>query len=122
VDAAFNLSSRPGSRFKLVLDFDGNSLQGNAWNTAQGVSKIVTGPYDKDGDPKTFNAEEIAGVQPVRGVLRTWLGWLTVAGMLPYSRSTSHAYSRVYLKLQAMAAKGCVTDTLRHMCWYGVLY
>jgi hypothetical protein len=71
VDAAFNLSSRPGSRFKLVLDFDGNSLQGNAWNTAQGVSKIVTGPYDKDGDPRTFNAEEIAGVQPVRGLMST---------------------------------------------------
>jgi hypothetical protein len=65
VDDAFNLTSRPGSRFKLVLDFDGNSLQGNAWNVAQGVDKIVTGPYDKDGDPKRFNLEEITGVQPL---------------------------------------------------------
>jgi hypothetical protein len=60
---AFNLSSRPGSRFKLVLDFDGNTLQNNVWNKAQGVDKIVTGSYNKDGDPTTFNAEEIAGEQ-----------------------------------------------------------
>jgi hypothetical protein len=49
--------------FKLVPDFDGNTLQNNAWNAVQGVNKIVTGPYDKDGDPTSFNAEEVAGVQ-----------------------------------------------------------
>jgi hypothetical protein len=61
VTEAFRLSSRPGSKFKIVLDFDGNVLQDSQWNVVQGSSKIVTGPYDTDGDPTTFNAEETAG-------------------------------------------------------------
>uniref|UniRef100_A0A383VZQ1 Peptidase C-terminal archaeal/bacterial domain-containing protein n=1 Tax=Tetradesmus obliquus TaxID=3088 RepID=A0A383VZQ1_TETOB len=62
VSEAFKLSSRPGSKFKIVLDFDGNVLRGSQWNVIQGADKIVTGPYDKDGDPSTFNAEEIADI------------------------------------------------------------
>jgi hypothetical protein len=61
VTEAFRLSSRPGAKFKIVLDFDGNVCQGTQWNKVKGIDKIVTTPYDKDGNPSTFNAEEIAG-------------------------------------------------------------
>jgi hypothetical protein len=46
---AFSLSSRPGSKFKLVLDFDGNTLVCGTWNEAKGLKEIVTPPYDKGG-------------------------------------------------------------------------
>ncbi|KAF6262339.1 hypothetical protein COO60DRAFT_1636017 [Scenedesmus sp. NREL 46B-D3] len=62
VSEAFKLSSRPGSKFKIVLDFDGNTLLNSQWNLFQGMDKIVTGPYDKDGNPATFNAEEVADI------------------------------------------------------------
>jgi citrate synthase len=62
VTEAFRLSSRPGAKFKIVLDFDGNILQGSQWNKVKGIDRIVTSPFDKDGNPSTFNAEEIAGV------------------------------------------------------------
>jgi hypothetical protein len=58
---AFRLSSRPGAKFKIVLDFDGYSMTNTQWNVVQGVSRIVTQPYDKDGNPSSFNADEIAG-------------------------------------------------------------
>lgn len=69
VTEAFKLSSRPGSKFKIVLDFDGNVLQDSLWNVIQETDKIVTQPYDKDGNPRTFNAEEIAGDE--RGSCKT---------------------------------------------------
>jgi hypothetical protein len=43
----FSLSSRPESKYKLVLDFNGNVLTGSAWNDVKKVDKIVTPPYDK---------------------------------------------------------------------------
>uniref|UniRef100_A0A383V9Q0 Peptidase C-terminal archaeal/bacterial domain-containing protein n=1 Tax=Tetradesmus obliquus TaxID=3088 RepID=A0A383V9Q0_TETOB len=58
----FSLSSRPQSKYKLVLDFDGNTLIGGAWNSVKKTDKIVTPPYDKDGDNSTFNAEELADI------------------------------------------------------------
>uniref|UniRef100_A0A383WDE7 Peptidase C-terminal archaeal/bacterial domain-containing protein n=1 Tax=Tetradesmus obliquus TaxID=3088 RepID=A0A383WDE7_TETOB len=59
---AFSLHSRPGARLKLVLDFDGNTLVGGVWNQAKGLQQIVTPAYDKDGNPSSFNAEEIADI------------------------------------------------------------
>eukprot|EP00882_Tetradesmus_deserticola_P002926 GHRQ01003109.1.p1 GENE.GHRQ01003109.1~~GHRQ01003109.1.p1 ORF type:complete len:233 (+),score=24.73 GHRQ01003109.1:120-818(+) len=61
ITEAFKLSSRPGSKFKIVLDFDGNTLVNSQWNQYQNLDKIVTGPYDKDSNPATFSAAEIIG-------------------------------------------------------------
>jgi hypothetical protein len=61
VTEAFRLSSRPGAKFKIVLDFDGNVCQGTQWNKVKGIDKITTKAYDKDNNSSTFSAEEIAG-------------------------------------------------------------
>jgi hypothetical protein len=45
----FNLHSKPDSKYKLVLDFNGNVLNGSVWNELKKLDKIVTPPYDKGG-------------------------------------------------------------------------
>jgi hypothetical protein len=60
-DQALNLSSRPTAKHKLLLDFDGYVLEGSVWNTITKRDKIVSAGYDKDGDPSSFSAEELAG-------------------------------------------------------------
>ncbi|KAI8465235.1 MAG: hypothetical protein J3K34DRAFT_525530 [Monoraphidium minutum] len=55
---AFKLHSRPGAPRKLVLDFDGHTATGTAWNQAWGIPTIVTPAYDLDGNPADFNAQE----------------------------------------------------------------
>jgi hypothetical protein len=60
-EQALNLSSRPTAKHKLLLDFDGYVLDGSVWNTITKRDKIVSAGYDKDGDPSSFSAEELAG-------------------------------------------------------------
>jgi hypothetical protein len=60
-EQVFSLSSRPGAKNKLVLNFDGYLLEGSVWNDVKRMDSIESPPYDKDGDPSSFNAEEIAG-------------------------------------------------------------
>ena len=62
---AFSLSSRPESKFKIFLDFDGHSTVGTSWNAALGQSVIVTPPYDKDGIPATFSPNELSDIVAV---------------------------------------------------------
>jgi hypothetical protein len=68
---AFSLSSRPGSRRTIYLDFTGYALTGSAWNTELGLaSGYVLAAYDTDGNPAAFSAAELDAVREV---------WLRVA-------------------------------------------
>jgi hypothetical protein len=44
---AFHLHSRPTATKKIMLDFDGYTLTGKAWNAATGKAAIASPPYDK---------------------------------------------------------------------------
>jgi hypothetical protein len=44
---AFSLHSRPSAKRKIVLDFDGHTTTGTAWNTAMMKPTIVSKAYDK---------------------------------------------------------------------------
>jgi PKD repeat protein len=61
----FLLHSRPGSKRKIYLDFNGHTTSGTAWNSSRGVSSIISPPFDSDGYPGTFNTAELSTVQNV---------------------------------------------------------
>lgn len=48
--------SKPGAPNVIYLDFNGHTITGTAWNGS--VATYVAKPYDKDGDPTTFNDSE----------------------------------------------------------------
>jgi hypothetical protein len=59
----FFLHSLPGADHVIYLDFTGHTTVGTTWNSAYGISTIVSPPYDIDGDDSTFNATEIERIQ-----------------------------------------------------------
>jgi len=61
--ATFALHSRPGSKRVLYLDFDGHLLTGTAWNAAYHPTDLVCPPWDIDGNPAAFGAEESTRIQ-----------------------------------------------------------
>jgi hypothetical protein len=67
---AFQLASRPGAKLTIFLDVDGHVTEGTSWNGLTGDPSMVSAPYDTDGDPSTFNAQE-------RDMIHRW--WLRVA-------------------------------------------
>lgn len=62
----FKLHSRPASRKKVYLDFDGHFTTGTAWNVLAGAD-IDSAPWDLDNSPATWGPEEHQDIQ------RTWL-------------------------------------------------
>ena len=54
----FSLSSRPTSTRSIFLDLDGHATVGTSWNTAMGITQIVSAPYDVGGTPGVFTASE----------------------------------------------------------------
>lgn len=44
---AFKLHSRPNATLKIMLDFDGHTTTGTAWNTAHLMPTITSKAYDK---------------------------------------------------------------------------
>jgi hypothetical protein len=62
VAQAFNLSSRPSASRKILLDFDGHTTAGTWWNDFVGRQNIVTPPYDRDGSPTTWSADELSDI------------------------------------------------------------
>ncbi len=58
-DAVFQLSSLPGAAKTIYLDFDGHTTEGTSWNSSYGVTTIVSPPYDLDGDPNSWTAQEL---------------------------------------------------------------
>lgn len=48
---AFSLHSRPNAAKKILLDFDGHTTTGTAWNADKGMPTITSRPYDKVSTP-----------------------------------------------------------------------
>jgi PKD repeat protein len=65
LDQTFVLHSRPSSKRKIYLDFNGHTTTGAAWNTSYGVDPIVSPAFDLDGVPGTFNNAELAMIQNI---------------------------------------------------------
>ncbi|MEO7413777.1 MAG: PKD domain-containing protein [Opitutaceae bacterium] len=64
--ATFTLHSTPGSTRVIYLDFTGHTTAGTPWNSNfTGGASIVSQPFDLDGDPSTFSADECAFIQRV---------------------------------------------------------
>ncbi|MDH3293761.1 MAG: hypothetical protein OER95_05515 [Acidimicrobiia bacterium] len=55
----FQLESLPGAAKTIYLDFDGHTTTGTRWNTAYRVSTIDSPPYDRNGNPDSWSAEEL---------------------------------------------------------------
>jgi PKD repeat protein len=64
-EQTFALHSRPGSKRKIYLDFNGHTTTGAAWNTSYGMASIISPAFDTDGVPGTFSTNEIAVVQNI---------------------------------------------------------
>ncbi len=65
LEQTFALHSRPGSKRKIYLDFNGHTTTGTEWNTLANKSTIVSPPWDTDGVPGTFSASELSRIQNV---------------------------------------------------------
>lgn len=63
-DQTFKLHSRPGAKRVLVLDFDGHTTTGTAWNSSYG-DPIISPAYDTDGDRTSFSNTEMDRIQNV---------------------------------------------------------
>ena len=64
-EQTFLLHSRPSSKRKIYLDFNGHTTTGSAWNTSYGVDPIVSPAFDLDGVPGTFNTTELNTIQNI---------------------------------------------------------
>lgn len=63
---ALKLHSLPGVNRVIHLDFDGHTTSGTSWNSSYvGGATIVSGAFDLDGDPSTFNADERGIIQRI---------------------------------------------------------
>jgi hypothetical protein len=56
---AFSLHSRPGAPNVIFIDFDGHVISGTAWNSYVGTDPLDARAFDIDGDPGSFNQDEI---------------------------------------------------------------
>lgn len=65
LDQTFVLHSRPSSKRKIYLDFNGHTSTGTAWNTSYGVDPIISPAFDLDGVPGTFSTAELAMIQNI---------------------------------------------------------
>ncbi|HYD80397.1 MAG TPA: M12 family metallo-peptidase [Paucimonas sp.] len=65
LDQTFFLHSRPSSKRKIYLDFNGHRTSGTSWNRSYGVDPIVSPAFDLDGIPSTFNSTELGVIQNV---------------------------------------------------------
>ncbi|QYF94574.1 PKD domain-containing protein [Massilia sp. PAMC28688] len=64
-DQTFKLHSRPGSKRKIYLDFNGHTTTGSAWNSSYGLTTITSPAFDLDGLPGTYSAAELAMIQNI---------------------------------------------------------
>ncbi|MES2318747.1 MAG: PKD domain-containing protein [Pseudomonadota bacterium] len=64
-EQTFLLHSRPSSKRKIYLDFNGHTSTGGAWNSSYNVDPIVSPAFDLDGVPGTFNTAELNMVQNI---------------------------------------------------------
>jgi PKD repeat protein len=64
-EQTFLLHSRPSSKRKIYLDFNGHTTTGSAWNTSYGIDPVVHPAFDLDGVPGTFSTTELNMVQNI---------------------------------------------------------
>jgi hypothetical protein len=60
----FQLHSSPSSRKVIYLDFDGHTTTGTSWNASMGTS-FYSPAYDINGNPGSFNSEELSRIQQI---------------------------------------------------------
>lgn len=60
----FQLHSSPTSSKVIYLDFDGHTTTGTSWNYSMGAS-FYSPAYDLDGNPGSFNNEELSRIQQI---------------------------------------------------------
>jgi hypothetical protein len=60
----FSLSSNPGARKKILLDFDGHTVSGTWWNTKKSPV-IYAKAYDKDNNPESFSQAELQDMKDI---------------------------------------------------------
>jgi PKD repeat protein len=64
-EQTFLLHSRPSSKRKIYLDFNGHTTTGSAWNSSYGIDPIIHPAFDLDGLPGTFNSTELNTIQNI---------------------------------------------------------
>lgn len=65
----FSLHSKPGASLTILLDFDGATVSGTAWNEANGVLPGAHPAWDPAGDGAAFSAAERLAVQQVWAIV-----------------------------------------------------
>jgi hypothetical protein len=60
----FGLSSNPGAKKKILLDFDGHQVSGTWWNTKT-TPVIYAKAYDRDNNPESFNQAELQDIKDI---------------------------------------------------------
>jgi len=64
--STFSLHSKSSNvKRTIYLDFNGHTMTGTTWNTAQSKNSITLAPFDLDGKPSTFSSSEMAVIQNV---------------------------------------------------------
>jgi len=61
----FQLHSSPSSSKVIYLDFNGHTTTGTSWNTSTMGSSFYSPAYDLDGNPASFNSEELSRIQQI---------------------------------------------------------
>ena len=59
----FALHSNPGAPNVIYVDFDGELLEGTAWNSTH--ASLLAQPYDTDNDPNGFSPSELAAIHEI---------------------------------------------------------
>lgn len=62
---SFKLHSRPGAPRLLILNFQGKTVTGTAWNTSLKNPSIVATPYDADSNPASYSDAELTTIQTI---------------------------------------------------------
>ena len=65
LDNALQLHSKPNATYELYIDFNGENVEGTAWNVSYSVSEWNAKAFDTDGDPTTFSDAERAVIAEV---------------------------------------------------------
>jgi hypothetical protein len=85
LSSTFKLHSRPSSRSKIYLDFDGHNTINSAWNKNR-ASVLVTPPYSLDADPAFSTAE----LQAITG--KIFLAGAYHAQHIPFKQAVRHVH------------------------------
>ncbi|MBT3891361.1 MAG: hypothetical protein HN617_00260 [Planctomycetaceae bacterium] len=63
IDNTFLLASNPTATKTIYLDYNGHTSTNNRWTRWQGVSQLVSPPFDLDGNTSNFSDAELQRIQ-----------------------------------------------------------